>query len=113
MVIKACGKLGLWEKALELKNQITDRAPTRYVYNNLLMTLNVCNQLAPALEIKAEMEAYGVAPDGFSYFTLLLNVCNVRFSPTRSSAVKQQHDNSMPVRVTALLCVFLFLPYLW
>ena len=80
IVIKACGKLGLWEKALELKNQFTDRRPTRYVYNNLLMTLNVCNQLAPALEVKAEMEEYGIGLDGFSYFTLLLNICNVSLS---------------------------------
>lgn len=76
-VIKACGKLGLWEKALELKNQITGRMPSRIVYNNLLMTLGSCNQLAPALEVKAEMEAFGVGLDGYSYFALLINSCNV------------------------------------
>lgn len=84
-VIKACGKLGLWEKAIQLKNQITERVPTRIVYNNLLMTLSWCNQLAPALELKAEMEEFGVGLDSFSYLTLLFNACNVISCDTSSA----------------------------
>lgn len=77
-VIKACGKLGLWQKALELKSQMRQCQTPRLVYNTLLMTLNMCNQLEAALEVRAEMEAADIGLDGFSYFALLQNVCKVK-----------------------------------
>ena len=78
VVMKAYGKLGLWQKALDLKAQISGgRRLGLPMYNNLLMVLAHNHQLPAALDLKAEMELVGVQLDALSYGALLQNACKV------------------------------------
>lgn len=85
IAIKAYGKLGLWQKALELKAQMGGSRRDLAIYNNLLATLSHNQQLGPALELKAEMELLGVELDHMSYSALLQNVCKVNYCRTTAA----------------------------
>ncbi len=117
VVIKAYGKLGLWQKALELKAQMTNKRAHLHLYNSLLITLSYSCQLAPALELKAEMELIGVKLNQLSYSALIQNVCKVSCLlvssfPTASLALIMRYTSSPPSPLPPPLPVILHTPVL-